>query len=298
MRFKQLGLSILLLFAFCLSIAPAYASNTVPNGTTVYITDSGTKYHREGCTYLKSSTAVSLRTAINRGYEPCSRCRPDIYTGRYESDWDGQSGSSSGSAPAPSPKPSSPPSNSKGSKNSRFRIPGFFLLSAAASSVFYLFQSAHKRSERQNLRKEEVRALEKDRQERIDTWLQEDAKRLINEHRQHSFEANQIKYTRLYDGKPPEQLVEMPLWVEIGPDGLPKDRRLIGWGECFTYFKTRSGKCIHKRAHCCGATIPVHAWLAIGIPLCSKCCTEQLPDMNWYKEYLKIKQIKQTYNID
>lgn len=105
MRFKQLVLSILLLFACCLSAAPACASYAVPNGTTVYVTASGTKYHREGCTYLKSSTAISLRTAIARGYEPCSRCRPDIFTGRYESDWDGQSDSRSDSAPAPSKGP-------------------------------------------------------------------------------------------------------------------------------------------------------------------------------------------------
>lgn len=43
----------------------------------VYVTKSGKKYHREGCQYLrKSSQALTLREAVRRGYEPCSRCRP------------------------------------------------------------------------------------------------------------------------------------------------------------------------------------------------------------------------------
>jgi len=44
---------------------------------TVYITKSGTKYHRSGCTYLKSSKIpISLEDAIKRGYDACSVCKP------------------------------------------------------------------------------------------------------------------------------------------------------------------------------------------------------------------------------
>lgn len=46
-------------------------------GTIVYITDSGEKYHRSGCSYLaNSSHAISLADAAARGYAPCSRCNP------------------------------------------------------------------------------------------------------------------------------------------------------------------------------------------------------------------------------
>lgn len=42
--------------------------------TTVYVTDYGDKYHRWGCQYLwDSSNAISLTTAIARGYTACSR---------------------------------------------------------------------------------------------------------------------------------------------------------------------------------------------------------------------------------
>lgn len=43
----------------------------------VYITDSGSKYHAAGCSYLKnSSTEIELDDAISEGYTPCSRCKP------------------------------------------------------------------------------------------------------------------------------------------------------------------------------------------------------------------------------
>ena len=53
---------------------PDYAS---PQTTeeTVYITTSGSKYHRSGCSYLrKSKIAISLSDAKARGYTACSRC--------------------------------------------------------------------------------------------------------------------------------------------------------------------------------------------------------------------------------
>ncbi|GKH50413.1 hypothetical protein CE91St46_15240 [Eubacteriales bacterium] len=44
---------------------------------TVYITDTGTKYHRSGCQYLrKSKYAIDLGDAKKQGYGPCSKCNP------------------------------------------------------------------------------------------------------------------------------------------------------------------------------------------------------------------------------
>lgn len=43
---------------------------------TVYVTASGSKYHRAGCRYLaKSSRAISYSQAKDR-YDPCSQCKP------------------------------------------------------------------------------------------------------------------------------------------------------------------------------------------------------------------------------
>jgi micrococcal nuclease len=44
---------------------------------TVYITNTGAKYHREDCVSLRrSKTAVSLADALESGYEACAVCNP------------------------------------------------------------------------------------------------------------------------------------------------------------------------------------------------------------------------------
>lgn len=50
--------------------------STQTNSETVYITKTGDKYHRSGCSYLKSKIEIDKDAAISRGYTPCSRCNP------------------------------------------------------------------------------------------------------------------------------------------------------------------------------------------------------------------------------
>lgn len=45
------------------------------NSSVCYVTASGTKYHRNGCSYLKKSkTKMTVQEAKDCGYSPCSRC--------------------------------------------------------------------------------------------------------------------------------------------------------------------------------------------------------------------------------
>lgn len=46
---------------------------------TVYVTEFGTKYHREDCSYLENADcrAMTLDVAVRKGYTACSRCRPN-----------------------------------------------------------------------------------------------------------------------------------------------------------------------------------------------------------------------------
>lgn len=67
-------LSVFFLCALVLSFA-AFAYNA---SETVYVTNTGTKYHVAGCSYLQSSNAVTLQQAVEAGYTPCSRCHPPI----------------------------------------------------------------------------------------------------------------------------------------------------------------------------------------------------------------------------
>ncbi|MDR2418150.1 MAG: thermonuclease family protein [Treponema sp.] len=47
--------------------------------TKVYVTNSGTKYHRETCSFLsRSKIAVSLNDVLISGYEPCGVCKPPL----------------------------------------------------------------------------------------------------------------------------------------------------------------------------------------------------------------------------
>lgn len=70
---------------------PTLAVNTTVNATsnkssysakatksyTVYITNTGKKYHKKGCRYLKkSSIAIKKSNAVKQGYTACKICRP------------------------------------------------------------------------------------------------------------------------------------------------------------------------------------------------------------------------------
>lgn len=48
---------------------------SVPDDTIVYVTTSGEKYHRENCSYLKSSRSMTIAQAEASGYTPCSNRR-------------------------------------------------------------------------------------------------------------------------------------------------------------------------------------------------------------------------------
>ena len=68
---KRLHL-LILLFLFSLS---AIAGSAISQ--TVYITNSGKKYHKEDCRYLsKSSIAISLQDAKEQSYTACKVCKP------------------------------------------------------------------------------------------------------------------------------------------------------------------------------------------------------------------------------
>lgn len=52
-------------------------SSSSGSGGTVYITKTGAKYHRSGCTWLRwSRIPISRSEAIRRGYGACKVCRP------------------------------------------------------------------------------------------------------------------------------------------------------------------------------------------------------------------------------
>lgn len=59
------------------SSAASTTSSSDSNAVTVYVTDTGSKYHMAGCQYLRQSQhARTLSQAKSEGYTACSRCHP------------------------------------------------------------------------------------------------------------------------------------------------------------------------------------------------------------------------------
>ncbi|NQT80165.1 MAG: thermonuclease family protein [Candidatus Aminicenantes bacterium] len=57
--------------------APELKAADKSEDTIVYITRTGKKYHREGCSSLKKSKIpITLKEANERGYTPCALCDP------------------------------------------------------------------------------------------------------------------------------------------------------------------------------------------------------------------------------
>lgn len=94
---------ILFLLVSLLLVSPVLAYS-VPDDTIVYVTPSGTKYHRKDCSHTTTVTSLTIQDAEARGYEPCSRCNPDIFLGEYipPDTSHSSSGSSSHSSSSPS----------------------------------------------------------------------------------------------------------------------------------------------------------------------------------------------------
>lgn len=57
--------------------------NIRSDAQTVYVTKTGTKYHKESCHYLRQSKyPISLKDAKGKAYESCKVCKPStIITG-------------------------------------------------------------------------------------------------------------------------------------------------------------------------------------------------------------------------
>ena len=82
---RRILLIALLVIAVGCGSTPSHqaASRTEPvpqtqnNELTVYITDTGERYHLSTCRYLRySKHPIPLGEAKRRGYTPCKVCRP------------------------------------------------------------------------------------------------------------------------------------------------------------------------------------------------------------------------------
>ena len=73
----SLSLSLPSFFVLPLAAQQEGITKQYQQSQAVYITRTGKKYHRDGCSYLRQSKIeISLKDAKARGYTACSRCNP------------------------------------------------------------------------------------------------------------------------------------------------------------------------------------------------------------------------------
>lgn len=69
-----------LLSFFNLTLSQAQPDSSKKSSEIVYITKTGTKYHKAGCYYLKGGGIPKKLSELSSSYSPCSRCYPAATT--------------------------------------------------------------------------------------------------------------------------------------------------------------------------------------------------------------------------
>ena len=79
---KRIVSVLLTVLIICLMLCGCGAASgpAEGSGATVYITESGKKYHVKECGHAKNAKPVDILKAVEAGYEPCSACHPPIVT--------------------------------------------------------------------------------------------------------------------------------------------------------------------------------------------------------------------------
>lgn len=69
-------MTAMLIGSILVTSSTAYAAS---GDTVVYITKTGKCYHSDGCSSLsKSKIETTLQRAVDKGYTPCSKCKPPV----------------------------------------------------------------------------------------------------------------------------------------------------------------------------------------------------------------------------
>lgn len=91
----------------------------------------------------------------------------------------------------------------------------------------------------------------------------------------------------------------VPPHVTIGEDGLPcgdDASERVPWGESYTFFCTPGRSTFHRHGCAHAGILRVHALDVPGMIPC-KTCHPELPDLSWYDDYVRIRKMKQDYNL-
>ena len=105
-------------------------------------------------------------------------------------------------------------------------------------------------------------------------------------------------YFSIYAFFPPEYFCNVPKGSYI-KDGLPCSNRYGAYGKYTVYYSPK-GECYHHRATCSRSKYQKSGNIAIAKKYhrpCSRCTPKKEPDLSWYYEYIRIREIKKKYSI-
>lgn len=275
-------LSLLLLSSILTPIALANNGDVI-----VYVTDTGTVYHRKGCTYLQSQRTITLSYAVSRGYTPCTRCDPAILGTPKSTDNDPYEpppykphtpGNSSDNDNI-STLPSEAENNSYHTKKpvnigffGNALIVLFFGFIAVCTIGPFIFWGVTAFVEIKKSHKDAI-------QQRAD------------------YNRLRAELLKKYAGKSLDDFALIPTGVTFDQYGKPQGTGHGKWGRDYTFYRSKSGKTYHSKSTCTkGATIPIHAMDIRSYSPCKR-CKPILPDLSWYYERERIKSECRYYGI-
>ena len=299
----------------------------------VYITNTGSKYHRDGCQYLRQSQhAITLGSALEEGYSPCSKCNPPILD-ESDSNYDYSLSSNESHiiesrAPLPGNNFDSDEENfEKWDPDSiiaiyldgeTFHLPGCPKLSDSGElrSLRFMSKKMTPCEYCQPLKYTSINDVPIYKRDMKFNQALTLAKYisiaflclvLLKIYRKYKFknnnshnvdESNYRHYFSMYAFYEPELFVSLPPKTFI-ENGLPKTKGYGKYG-LYTVYITPTGKCYHQHKSCSKSlhlTATHILFVSPKLRPCSKCFKRQIPDLQWYEKYKQIADIKKKYLI-
>lgn len=155
-------------------------------------------------------------------------------------------------------------------------------------------QQAEQRAQQKALREEQQRKS-------YEEYIRREEEKL-NHFRQQREQERQ-RYIDLYSGKTAEELAGVPDGITFDEKGLPHKYKFSSFDnkyyDAYTVKIAKNGSPIYHRTSCEYGSLIVNYTETFNKKYTAcKVCFPMQDDISWYQEYIKIKQIKEKYNIN
>ena len=102
-------------------------------------------------------------------------------------------------------------------------------------------------------------------------------------------------FVSFLNGRTLREVAGVPLEI-VFVNGLPKDNNKSPFGN-FTVYRTKEGKCYHKKEYCVPNAYPVHCLDTKHLRACSRChAKREMPQ--WYYDYEELKKQSKKFQLD